>query len=201
MDRGEPPDGEVEVVRLPPEAVREPLPVVVRDREGDEQLGGGDPQPCPDRPVGRGERHEQLGEGEGQERVGRDRRGRGSPMSEPTRRPPKRWTSSTEKRGQRRLCALPPSASPSADDEAEDDVCRDARGAGRVPDRWVRGHVHAGTACVAPAQAPFSTISPSRPTKRPGIATLVEPRRARGRRAGSRPSRRRRRRDSSRRTP
>ena len=34
------------------------------------------------------------------------------PMREPTRRPPKRWMSSTEKRGQRRFCALPPRVSP-----------------------------------------------------------------------------------------
>src|SRR5215468_8902257 len=37
--RGETPDGEVEVVRLAPEAVGQSLPIVVRDRERHQQLG------------------------------------------------------------------------------------------------------------------------------------------------------------------
>ena len=41
------PNGEVEVVRAPPEAVREPAAVVVADREREQQLGRDDPKRDP----------------------------------------------------------------------------------------------------------------------------------------------------------
>ena len=64
VERGERPHGEVEVVRQPPEAVRQPRAVVVRDREREQQLRGGDAETGPERPVGRRERDEQLRERE-----------------------------------------------------------------------------------------------------------------------------------------
>src|SRR5207302_1641661 len=43
VQRRERPDGEVHVVRFAPEPVRQPLSVVVGDRQRYEKLGGGDP--------------------------------------------------------------------------------------------------------------------------------------------------------------
>jgi hypothetical protein len=55
-----------------------------------------------------------------------------TPISEPTSSPPKRWISSTEKRGQRGSAPCRP-ARARGNDEAEDDVRGDAGCAGRVP--------------------------------------------------------------------
>jgi hypothetical protein len=52
MREREGPDGEVQVVGALPEGVPELLPVVVRDREGDQQLGADDPKRDPERPKG-----------------------------------------------------------------------------------------------------------------------------------------------------
>ena len=61
-------------MRAPPEAIGQPPPVVVRDREREQQLGGGDAETRPERPVARRERDDQLGEREGEKRVGGDRK-------------------------------------------------------------------------------------------------------------------------------
>ena len=60
VQRGERPDREVEVVRGAPEPVWQTSPVVVRDREREQQLGRGDAEPRPERTVGGRERDEQL---------------------------------------------------------------------------------------------------------------------------------------------
>ena len=54
------PDGEVEVVRPAPVTIRDAAPVVVRERQRDEQFGGGDVQARPQRAVARGERNQEL---------------------------------------------------------------------------------------------------------------------------------------------
>ena len=189
------PDREVEVVRLPPEAIRQPLPVVVRDRERDEELGGGDPEAGPERAVGRRERDEELDERERQERVDRD----GQDVDADQRADEQAAEAVDVLDREARPAAalrLASEREPEADDDAEDDVRRDARRARRVPDRRARAHVHAAPPPSRCATQAFSTISPSTRDEAAGDAALVEPRPARVRRAGSRPSRRRPRRGS-----
>ena len=199
VHRCEAPDREVEVVRLPPEAVRQPLPVVVRDREGEQELGGGDPEPRPERPVARRERDEQLGEREGEERVGRD--GQDVDADEGAHEQAAEAVDVLHREA-RPAAALRLAAErePEADDDAEDDVRRDARGARRVPDgraRASRACLHRLLALLPDARSRRSRRRRRRSARDPA---RVEPVRPVGRRAGSRPSRRRRRRGSSRRT-
>ena len=70
--RGEP-DDEVEVVRAPPEAVRKGLPVVVRHRERNEQLGRDHAEGDRDRPVGRRAGNQDVGQRERQVAVDQQR--------------------------------------------------------------------------------------------------------------------------------
>ena len=190
VQRGERPDGEVGVVRHPPVPIRHPLPVVVRDRERDEELGGGDPEARPDRSVGRGERDEQLRERERQERVGRDRQDVDADEGADEQAAEAVDVLHREARPAAVL-RLAPERQPERDDDAEHDVRRDAGGARRVPDRRARAQVHGGISRVARAQASFSTISPLSGDEAAGDAARVEPLRPARRRAGSRSSRRR----------
>src|SRR5438105_5952790 len=69
----EQPDREVQVVRLPPEAVRKGLPVVVRHRERNEQLGRDHAECDRDRPVGRRAGNQDVGQRERQVAVDQQR--------------------------------------------------------------------------------------------------------------------------------
>src|SRR5215472_3499117 len=166
VQRGERPDGEVEVVRSSPEPVRQPAAVVVRDREREQEFGRRDPESRPERPVARGEGDEQLDEREGQERVGGDRQD-----MDADERADEKTTEAVDvlEREARPapILSLAAEREPEADDDAEHDVGGGSRRARRVPDRRARAHVHAGTSWVERAQVSFSTIRPSTPMKRP----------------------------------
>src|SRR4051794_13867401 len=79
----EQPHPEIQVMRAAPEAVRQRLPVAVRDRERREQLGGDDARGDGERPVRRRPRHQQVpkrerqGRGDEQSRAGRAGEGNG----------------------------------------------------------------------------------------------------------------------------
>ena len=73
MQEGEPPDREIQIVGAAPEAVREPLPVPVGDREREQQFSRDDAEGCRQRTVSRSARNDQLRQREGHVRVDEQR--------------------------------------------------------------------------------------------------------------------------------
>ena len=74
MDESQGPDKEVEHVGAPPESVRQPLAVAVRDRKREQELRSDDPERGPHRAIGSRPRDEQICEPEAEVVVGEKRK-------------------------------------------------------------------------------------------------------------------------------
>ena len=97
-------------------------------------------------------------------------------MKLPTSSPPKRCTSSSANRGQRRSRTRPAIVIPRSDDDRQQQVGGDARPAGRVPVDRARRQVHAGSRCSRlTRQLRFSCGSRAGGEEPARKAALVEP--------------------------